>query len=89
MSTVLWCNRLDDGQVTSAESDLYALYKHSKKLDQMTRRLGVTPFLDLQDTTDARFNVSDEELPSGMESTDEVMAVRGVWVDAADAVTMI
>ncbi len=89
MSTVLWPNYLNNGTVLSTESDLYALYKYSKKLDELTRELGVTPFLEFQDTTDAEYNVSDEELPEGMESTDELMAVRGTWIDAEEALEVL
>lgn len=89
MSTVLWSNNLIDGVVTSDTADKYALYKYSRKLDQIARNLGVTPFLDVQDTTDAEFNLSDSELPDEMESTDELMAARGRWTDAATAVEML
>lgn len=89
MSTVLWANYLDDGTVVSAEEDLYALYKYSNKLDKITRELGVTPFAEFQDTTDAEYNVSDEELPEGMESTNELMAIRGVWIESTEAVTVL
>ena len=89
MSTVLWANYLLDGHVTSDEADKYALYKYSIKLDRLTRQLGVTPFLQAQDTTDAKFNVSDEELPQGMESTDELMAEKGAWIESEDAIAML
>lgn len=89
MSTVLWANYLFEGHVTSDESDKYALYKYSNKLDRLTRQLGVTPFLQAQDTTDAKFNVSDEELPQGMESTDELMAEKGAWIESEDAIVML
>ena len=89
MSTVLWVNTLIDGEVKSNESDLYALYKHSKKLDKLTKTLGTPGFIDSQDFTDYQFNLSGDELPEGMESTDELMAQNGVWIEAADAVTML
>lgn len=89
MSTVLWANYLHEGRVTSDESDKYALYKHSKKLDQITRKLGVNFFLDAQDTTDVEFNVSDKELPEGMKSTDELMAIEGVWLESDAAIAML
>ncbi len=89
MSTVLWANTLIDGVVGSDESDKFALYKHSKKLDKLTNQLQVTSFLSIQDFTDMRFNTSDDELPEGMESTDELMAEKGVWVAGADAVRML
>ena len=89
MSTVLWANTLIDGRVESDESDSCALYWHSKKLDRLTNQLKLTSFISTQDFTDMRFNVSDDDLPEGMESTDELMAGQGVWVSGADAVLML
>lgn len=89
MSTVLWANILVNGEVESDESDLYALYKHSKKISKLTNQLNVTNFESAQDFTDARFNLSDAELPDGMESTDELMAEKGNWVSGADAAHML
>ncbi len=89
MSTVLWANTLINGVVDSDESDKYALYKHSKKLDRLTSQLNVTNFLSAQDFTDMRINVSDEDLPEGMESTDELMAKKGEWVTGVEAVRML
>ena len=89
MSTVLWANLLLDGKVNSDERDKYALYKHSKKLEKMTRKLGVSSFLSAQDFTDFQFNLSHDELPAGMESTDELMARNGSWMSAQDALEML
>lgn len=89
MSTVLWANVLTNGEVISDESDKYAIYKHSKKLDKITKDLNVVGFISVQDLTDMQFNLSNEELPDGMESTDEVMAKNGVWISGADAVEML
>lgn len=90
MSTVLWANALVDGVVTSDESDKYALYKHADKLDEICRRLLQRSFNDLCDTTDLEYNLSDEdELPQGLTSTNELMAARGKWVMAADAVELL
>ncbi|MDJ0794965.1 MAG: hypothetical protein QNI98_12080 [Woeseiaceae bacterium] len=89
MSTVLWANYLVDGQVTCAESDLYALCKYADKLDKVCRKNGVLPFLDTHDSTDMQFNIGDAELPDGMESTDEIMATDGTWVDAQAALQML
>lgn len=85
MSTVLWANVLEGGNVRSDQVDRYALYKHGEKLDSITRSLGLPSFLGICDTTDLRFNTSDDELPPGVESTSEVMAREGVWMDAASA----
>lgn len=85
MSTVLWANLLQDGIVSSDEDDKYALYKHTDKLDRIAKNLGLSSFAAICDTTDAQFNLSDEALPDGMESTNEVMALKGVWISAAQA----
>lgn len=89
MSTVLWANLLDDGKVASDESDKYALYKHSKKLDKLTRKLGVSSFLSAQDLTDLQFNLSHDKLPPGITSTNELMAQTGNWLAAQDALVML
>ncbi len=89
MSTVLWANVLIEGKVISDESDKYALYKHSKKLDRLTGDLKVSRFLEIQDLTDMQFNVSDEELSDGVESTNEIMAEKGVWISGEGAVEML
>lgn len=89
MSTVLWANVLINGEVKSDQNDLYALYKHSKKLDKLTKKLGTINFVSTHDFTDLQFNLSQDELPDGMESTDELMAENGVWVPASEARIMI
>ncbi len=85
----MWANYLVDGQVTCAESDLHALCKHADKLDTICRKNDVLPFLETHDSTDMQFNIGDQELPAGMESTDELMAISGTWVDAQAAVEML
>lgn len=89
MSTVLWANHLLDGVVTSDQADKFALHKHADKLDKICRRACSKSFHDLCDTTDLEFNQSDDELPPGMTSTDEVMAQRGKWVAASEAVALL
>ncbi len=89
MSTVLWANRLEQGKVVSDQADKHALYRHAKKLDRLTKRLGVARFSSLQDLTDAKFNMTEQELPAGMTSTDELMARQGVWIPTAQAVVML
>mgnify|MGYP001201234455 FL=1 len=85
MSTVLWANVLCDGQVKSLEADHAALYRHEKKLDALTRTLGLPPFRDFCDTLDLRYNVEDLPLPPGMTTTNELMAAQGAWLPIADA----
>ncbi len=89
MSTVLWANYLVDGVVTSDQADKYALCRHTHKLDALCRESGITPLSEICDSTDMRVNVEDIELPEGMESTDELMARDGVWIDSQSAVTLL
>ncbi len=86
---MLWANYLVDGQVTCAESDLYALCKYADKLDKICRKNNILPFLDTHDATDMQFNIGDADLPEGMESTEELMATDGTWVDGQAALTML
>ncbi|NHZ33080.1 hypothetical protein [Massilia rubra] len=87
MSTVLWANYLVDGVVSSDESDKYALHEHIDQLDELCRDAGLAPLSEWCDSTDLAFNIGDEdELPDGIESTDELMAADGVWTDAGVAV---
>jgi hypothetical protein len=80
MSTVLWANLL---------VNRYALFDHTDKLDELCRSLMLPSFADICDSTDARFNMDEFELPDGMESTNEYMALHGVWLDLPDAVRML
>ena len=89
MSTVLWTNLLVNGEVTTDEADKYALHEHSDKLDDLGKKLGLGSFNDICDTTDLRFNMDEFELPEGVESTSEVMAKEGVWVEVAQAVRLL
>ncbi len=89
MSTVLWANYLDNGEVVSERSDLYALYRFSNKLDAICDRIGLPQLSSLHDSTDLQFNLGDDELPEGMESTDDLMAADGIWTDAAEARRML
>ena len=90
MSAVLWANYLlEDGLLVCDESDKYALYRHQKKLAQLTRKLGVTDFDSACDSTDAQVNMDVIELPDGMHSTRELMARDGVWINGDEAVSML
>ena len=89
MSTVLWANLLVSGQVASDESDKFALYKHTDKLDAISLKLGLGSFLAICDTTDLRFNADEFELPDGVESTNEVMATQGMWLEVSQAVRLL
>lgn len=89
MSTVLWANQLVAGVVTSDESDKYALYKHADKLEAIGQRIARMSFKSLCDTTDLEYNLGDDELPSGMTSTNELMARSGKWMAAADAARLL
>ena len=90
MSTVLWANHLlSNGEVMSDESDKWALYKHTDKLDKLASAAKIEPFSSLLDHTDVQFNMGDDELPEGMESTNELMAHDGVWKSAKDALAIL
>lgn len=89
MSTVLWVNQLLDGVVTSDTQDKYALSAHLKKLDALCKTQKLVLLSAMCDSTDLQFNHSDDVLPAGMTSSNELMAVSGVWAAAADAVTML
>jgi len=90
MSTVLWANHLlKNGEVLSDETDKWALYKHAEKLDKLTNAAKLEPFSSLLDHTDVQFNMGDDELPEGMESTNELMAHDGVWKSAHTALTIL
>ncbi len=89
MSTVLWANVLVNGVVRSEEEDRSALYKYADKLDGMAKMLGLPSFQAACDSTDLRFNVEDQELPEGMESSNELMALSGAWLAKAEAVSLL
>ncbi len=83
MSTVYWSNALVDGAVSSDSEDLYAVYKHTDKLDGLCKTLGLAELSSFVDDTDLMVNLDQLDMPEGMESTDDLMAMKGVWVDAA------
>lgn len=85
MSTVLRANYLDDGAVVSDESGKRALYKFSDKLDRICDELGFGRLSGLQDSTELEVNLSETELPDGMQSTNELMAKKGNWKPAGEA----
>lgn len=91
VSTVLWANHLSsNGEVVSDESDKWALYKHADKLDKLASAAKIAAFSGLLDQTDIEYNMSDdEELPEGVESTNELMARDGVWKSAEDALAIL
>ncbi|MBK1674447.1 hypothetical protein CKO35_14310 [Ectothiorhodospira shaposhnikovii] len=89
MSTVLWANRLVDGVVISDGSDKPAIYRHQKKLDAICELCGVQAISSFCDSTDAECNLDVIDLPDGMESTDELMAAQGVWIDSEDAMQIL
>ena len=89
VSTVLWANHLLGGNVESDESDMWALYKHVEKLDKLAGAAKVGSFSSLLDHTDLQFNMGDDELPEGMESTEELMARDGVWKPAGEALAIL
>ena len=89
MSTVLWANLSIDGEVSSDESDKAALHRHLDKLDGIFQRSAGLSLHSFCDTTDLEFNLGDDDLPEGMTSTNQVMALSGKWIPAAEAVRAI
>lgn len=89
MSTVLWANVSINGQVKSEQADYSALYKQAGKLDSLTRRLKLPAFQSICDTTDQRYNLEDKPLPDDMLSTDQLMAIEGVWLPISSAIAML
>ncbi|MBL9037282.1 MAG: hypothetical protein JNG84_02085 [Archangium sp.] len=90
MSTVLWANLLEGGAVRTDDSDKAALHRHTDALDTLGTKLGLGSFAELCDTTDLQFNMSDDdELPPGVESTNELMATKGAWRDLAPALKLL
>lgn len=89
MSTVLWANLLVNGKVQSDAKDLTALFDQCDKLDDLCSSLNLPSFADLCDTTDVRFNMEEFDLPDGMESTNDYMALHGVWMELPDAIRML
>jgi hypothetical protein len=89
LSTVLWANHLLNGEVVSDQSDKEALYRHAGKLDKLASTAKVESFSSLLDHTDIQFNLGDDVLPEGMESTNELMARDGAWKPANDALAIL
>ena len=89
MSTVYWSNALVGDTVSSDNEDLYALYKHTKKLDSLCSTLGLREISSFIDNTDLMVNLEQLDMPDGMESTDELMAAQGNWTDAALAADVL
>lgn len=89
MSTVLWANILINGEVQSDQADKWALYKHQSKLNRLSRNLHVASFNDACDDTDLRFHFDQQSLPPGMQSTDQLMASKGRWLDVDQAERML
>lgn len=86
MSTVLWANTLSDACVRSDESDKPALCRHMDTLDSICLRIGIPSFKGICDSTDLRVNLGHTELPAGLISSNELMAINGAWIDAQEAV---
>lgn len=89
MSTVLWANVLVNGTVQSEAEDRYALFDQADKLDELCRSLKLPSFESICDSTDVRFNLDEFDLPDGMESTNDYMALHGVWMDLPEAIRML
>jgi len=80
---------MNNGEVTSDESDKWALYKHTEKLDKLASAAKMESFSSLLDHTDIQFNMGESELPEGMKSTNELMAREGVWKPGKEALAIL
>lgn len=89
MSTVLWAHVLVNGKVQCEEEDRVALYNHTDKLDDLCKSFGIPSFAELCDSTDMQYNMDEFELPDGMESTNDYMALHGAWMDLPDAIRLL
>jgi len=79
LSTVLWANHLlNNGVAASDESGKWTLFKHAEKLDKLASVAGLELFSSLLDHTDIKFNMCNDELTKGMQSTNELMAHDGL-----------
>lgn len=85
MSTVFWAYQLHQGEITCQEEDLFALYQHSRKLNDLCIKLGHVPLSEFIDHTDLKFNRSELALPDGCQSTKDLMRLSGVWIEAQSA----
>jgi len=75
--------------VVSDESDKWALYKYADKLDKLASVAGLEPFSSLLDHTEMQFNLGDDELPDGIQSTNDLMARNGMWKSDDDALGIL
>ena len=89
MGMVLWANTLIEGKVSTDENDKFALYKHSDKLDKLSKQFDILQLSSLHDFTDMKWNMLDDDLPNGIESTTDLMAQEGIWVSGDEAVKVL
>ncbi|HET6491231.1 MAG TPA: hypothetical protein VFG28_15850 [Syntrophales bacterium] len=82
MTTVLWVRYLKNGNITSEQQDLWALYHFSDHLDRLCANIGIRPLSEFHDAAD----VDEEEgpAPAPHESAGTLneyltMASRGQW----------
>jgi hypothetical protein len=59
------------------------------KLDSVCKQLDLREFSSLLDNTDMLVNLEQLDLPAEMQSTDELMAAQGNWVDAKEAFELL
>lgn len=90
MSTVIWVNYLKAGKVTSDESDKWAIYRFSDKLDLICLRIGIRKLSDFHDTIDAEANLSDEvDIGENVADTYDLMARKGRWFQPEDGLEVV
>lgn len=90
MSTVIWVNYLKDGKVTSDQSDKWALYRFTDKLDAMCSKIGIPNLSEFHDTTDAEANLADDlGVSEGSSDTYTLMAQKGKWFEPDEGLRVL
>lgn len=85
MSTVLWSNSLKNGEVSSDQENLHALYKHIEKLDAVCKKIGIQTISSICDNTNYLINLKLLEMPDSFENSEQLMVKQGIWVEAVEA----
>ena len=90
MGTVIWVNYLKAGQVTSDQSDKWAIYRFTDKLDRICSGIGIRNLSDFQDTTDAEANLAEDiGTQEGAIDTYALMAEKGKWFEPDEGLAVI
>jgi hypothetical protein len=92
MSTVLRVRYLKNGNITSEQQDLWALYHFSDRLDRLCANLGVRPLSGFHDA--AEMEEEEDPAPVPHESAGTLneyltMASRGQWFPPEEALDIL